>query len=159
MSRQDKLIKKKNLYGKVNGNQKNDVDAWAGSVMTVEAASSGVRIDAKHFPDKTFRKYVKGFDKNKNGTLSRAERSKAEIIVLSSMGIKNRKGVEYFTNLTELDCAYNQLEKLDVSKCRNLELLNCSGNQLSRLDVSNCSNLDDLDCDENVQVIGYDYED
>lgn len=110
----------------------------AGSVMTVEAASSSVKIDAKHFPDKTFRNYVKGFDKNKNGALSKAERSKVKTIVLSSMAIKDLKGIEYFTNLTELSCRYNQLKKLDVS---------------------NCSNLHNLDCGENVQVIGYGYED
>ena len=51
--------------------------------------------------------------------------------------------------LCTLDCPHNQLETLDISKCRELEYLDCYHNQLSILDVSSCKKLKDLDCSLN----------
>src|SRR3989337_1669698 len=36
-------------------------------------------------------------------------------------------------NLTELDCSYNQLENLDLSKTNTLKKLDCNSNQLTNL--------------------------
>ena len=53
------------------------------------------------------------------------------------------------TALTSLNCTGNQLAYLDISGCTALSELNCAGNQLASLDLSNCTNLTRLDCDEN----------
>ena len=63
--------------------------------------------------------------------------------------ISDLSGIEHFTNLTALNCSYNQLSSLDISNNTNLTELNCSGNQLSSLDVSNNTNLTYLSCSYN----------
>ena len=66
------------------------------------------------------------------------------------------------TQLTELDCSFNELTTLDVSNNTQLDKLYCSGNKLTSLDVSNntqlttlfCTrnNLNSLDLSENTQL-------
>lgn len=79
-------------------------------------------------------------------------------------------GIEYFTALTHLDCSYNQLATLnitkntaltdlschynrltalDVTKNIVLTLLNCSHNQLATLDVTKNTALINLECPNN----------
>jgi len=63
--------------------------------------------------------------------------------------IKSLQGIEYFTNLEVLDCSFNQLTNLDVSKNVNLAKLYCSNSQLTSLDISKNVNLTTLYCSEN----------
>ena len=58
-------------------------------------------------------------------------------------------------NLTEINCASNQLTGLDVSQNINLTKLNCASNQLTGLDVSQNVNLTNLNCASN-QLTGLD---
>ncbi len=53
------------------------------------------------------------------------------------------------TELTELDCAVNQLAELDLSKNTALGALYCERNQLISLDVSKNTKLTDLSCSGN----------
>ena len=52
-------------------------------------------------------------------------------------------------DVTELNCLWNQLTSLDVSKNTALEILFCSDNQLTSLDVSKNTALTSLSCSEN----------
>ncbi|CAG8466579.1 46056_t:CDS:10, partial [Gigaspora margarita] len=52
-------------------------------------------------------------------------------------------------NLIEVDCSYNQLEKLDVKSCSKLENLICSSNRLTVLNLKELTNLKKLDCFNN----------
>ena len=104
---------------------------------------------------KTTNSSVKGF----NGTID-----------ITSKGIVNLSGIEYFTSIKQLSCSSNSLATLDVSKnialtslmCSNnlltgldvtkntaLSLLACYSNQLTTLDVSKNTALTFLDCDNN----------
>ena len=58
-------------------------------------------------------------------------------------------------DVTELNCLWNQLTSLDVSKNTALEILFCSDNQLTSLDVSKNTALTELDCTYN-QLTGLD---
>ena len=68
------------------------------------------------------------------------------------------------TQLTELNCSYNELSNLDVSNNTQLDELYCSGNKLTRLDLSNntqlktlwcvSNNLNSLDLSKNTQLNG-----
>ena len=58
-------------------------------------------------------------------------------------------GIECFANLTCLDCSYNQLTSLDISKNVKLTRVDCGSNQLQFLNVSKNTNLDFLWCDIN----------
>ncbi|MGL5787199.1 MAG: leucine-rich repeat domain-containing protein, partial [Bacteroidales bacterium] len=63
--------------------------------------------------------------------------------------IKSLKGIEYFVNLTSLDCYNNQLTSLEVSNLTNLTSLFCRSNQLSSLKLTNLTELLALYCENN----------
>lgn len=58
-------------------------------------------------------------------------------------------GIELFTGLVYLDCRWNLLTSLDVSKNSDLQSLDCTNNQLTSLDVSKNSALTSLHCSAN----------
>ena len=62
-----------------------------------------------------------------------------------SKTISSLKGIEYFTELLELDCDNNQLTSLDVSKNAKLVKLICSKNGLTSLNTSHNPLLKKLD--------------
>ena len=59
------------------------------------------------------------------------------------------QGIEYFESLTGLDCSYNQLTSLDLSRNTALTELRCDYNQLPSLDVSRNTALTALYCNNN----------
>src|SRR3954454_13579762 len=54
-----------------------------------------------------------------------------------------------YKKLINLNCSYNNLTSIDVSKNVNLTELKCSENNLTSLDVSKNVNLTELKCSEN----------
>ncbi len=107
-------------------------------------------INASNFPDENFRKYVSDhFDTDHDGILSDSERKSVTEIDCRESSISDLKGIEYFSELNYLDCAYNQLTCLDVSRNTQLTGLWCSDNQLTSLDVSRNTQLTDLLCYDN----------
>ena len=64
----------------------------------------------------------------------------------SNTGIFDLTGIEDFTNLTELDCSYNQLTELNISQNTQLLYLICYNNQLTELNVSQNTQLLYLAC-------------
>ena len=114
------------------------------------AAAGDVAINETNFPDANFRSYVsENLDSNGDGVLSPAEISDVTEIWCYECGISSLKGIEFFTALKSLDCYYNQLTALDVSKNTALVYLYCSGNQLTSLDVSKNTALVGLGCYDN----------
>jgi hypothetical protein len=100
--------------------------------------------------DITFRNFCyENFDTDKDGKVSMTEADAVSQIKVFALGIESLTGIEYFTNLTALNCNFNKLSSLDVSKCTNLTELNCSSNELVSLNVSNCTHLNVLDCHSN----------
>ena len=107
----------------------------------------GVAIDEQNFPDENFRDYVsQNFDNNSNQFLSDKEILAVTKIDVSGKGITSMKGLEYFTELTELYCQINNLTELGVSNCTKLITLSCSDNGLTALDVSKSTELTLLSC-------------
>jgi len=138
--------------------------AWAGAGHKVVQADqndalgkSDIRIDETNFPDKNFREYVlTAIDENHNRILDKMEIEETHIIFVYTTEIESLKGIEFFSNLAELDCMgvgmaeigdrFGTLTDLDVSKNENLITLNCYGNRLTKLDVSQNLKLEWLDC-------------
>ena len=112
-----------------------------------------IPIDETTFPDPAFRDYVLlSADTDSSGSLSAEEISAVKKIdVHSDSGgyIQSLQGVEYFTELTELNCGNNMLESLDLSGLTALTLLDCSENLLSSLDMSSNTALEILYCRRN----------
>ena len=110
----------------------------------------GVAIDAANFPGETFRTYVQeNFDTTTDGFLSKDELEQVTQINVSSKGITDLTGVEYFTALNELSCYDNSLTELDVRQNTALQTLEVSLNNLSELDVRQNTALQTLDVSYN----------
>ena len=108
------------------------------------------------FPDATFRSYIRQFiDINPHdGYLSPGEMAAVERINCSGttdqhIPIQTLKGIEYFGNLKELYCVYNELPALDVSQNANLEILYCQNNSLTALNLLSNSKLRVLSASNN----------
>ena len=127
--------------GTQNQSTSNDgsLDKTLSGNTTSDASPIAVEINETNFPDRTFRKYIKGqFDIDNNGSLSEQEIQQAKMIQCTDMGIETLKGVEYFTELQGLYCTNNKLKNLDISKNTKLQYLECSKNSIKELDISNC---------------------
>ena len=112
--------------------------------------TGGIPIDPAHFPDDNFIAYVElGCDKDHDGTLSQDELNRVTELYVDHANIKDLTGIELFPNLDKLDCKYNNLTRLDVSKNTKLTKLYCESNQLTGLDLSKNTALTVLYCESN----------
>ena len=92
-----------------------------------------VQIDEAHFPDEAFRTYVaENLDSSANGYLDGGEAG-IKALDVSGLGIRDLRGIGYFSELESLDCSDNALTSLDLSGNPALQDLNAEGN---RLDVT-----------------------
>ena len=109
--------------------------------------------DNVNIPDANFKAYLVGDSAiNTNGDKEIQVREASafnDTIRCISMNISNLKGLEAFTALNYLNCSYNQLKSLDLSKNTTLTNLNCIDNQLTSLDVSKNTALTSLSCSDN----------
>ena len=116
-------------------------------------AAADVSINSGTFPDPQFLNYVETFDGDNDGMLSAEEIARVSSIDVKSKNIQDLKGIKYFTELKNLDCARNQLTALDVSENKKLEHLDCTGNRLTSLDVSENTALMKLYCIHNKLTV------
>ncbi|MEL0456404.1 T9SS type A sorting domain-containing protein [Flavobacteriaceae bacterium SZ-1-7] len=65
---------------------------------------------------------------------------------LYNKGISDLTGIEGFINLLNLNCSFNNLEVLDLSKNSALKVLSCAFNQLKGIDLSDNNRLTSIDC-------------
>ena len=113
-------------------------------------------INSTNFPDSVFRDYVSRYDTDSDGALSYSEIAQVSEMNLSGLGIANFKGIEFFTELTYLNCCYNPLVNLDLTHnsklneficygCSiNVGNINCSGFTIDGLDINKVSNLQEM---------------
>ncbi len=122
-------------------------NSWGSRAATLTMYN--IPINEKTFPDSIFRSEMqKYYDNNKDGKLGEAELAITNLDV-SGFGIKNLKGVEFFTSLKELYCYDCLITSLDLSVNPELELVFCWNNGLKTLNVSNNKKLKILSCDYN----------
>lgn len=106
--------------------------AWAADDPNAEAG--GIDLTDEYFPDEIFRLHIwTKIDKNMDGVLSNAERNAVIGLDLNNIFISDLTGVEYFPNLSTINCSGNLLKKLDLSANSKLTIVNCSNNQLTEL--------------------------
>ena len=101
-------------------------------------------INPMNFPDDEFRRCLLS-----KGIFSEEDVKKTKKLWVNNENITSIKGIEYFTALEELDCSYNQLTSINVSKNTALTYIDCSNNQLTSLDLSGNSSLKTLDVKHN----------
>ena len=93
-----------------------------------------------NIPDVNFKSYLIGNTSiNTNGD-TEIQLSEANLfngaIYCNNMNISDLTGIEYFINLTDLSCSYNQLVSLDITQNYLLENLFCENNNLTYIDLS-----------------------
>ena len=109
------------------------------------------------FEDSLFKDYcVRYYDANRDGEISVLDEAKGVTTILvqsntfyAYRGITSLRGIEYFCNLTNLDCSGQPLTSLDVSKNTALKKLYCQSDRLTSLDLSNNVDLEELVCSQN----------
>lgn len=133
-----------------------------------QSVKADVEINATTFPDDNFRAWVLAKVAGaSDGTLTDAEIAKVKSIYCYTQSIADLTGIQYFTELTTLNCSSNNLTSLDVSALTKLTTLTCSFNQLTSLSTPNSlvtlhchrnklnslvltsTNLEDLRCNNN----------
>ena len=113
-----------------------------------------IAINETNFPDPNFRDYMaRNWDQNNDKYFSPSEIAAVKGITCDNLWegqpIKSLKGIEYFTEIWELTCVYNDLTEIDLSHNTKLEYLNCDHNKLEKLDVSGLPLLETFYCDSN----------
>lgn len=103
-----------------------------------------------NIPDANFKKaLVENTEINTDGddeiSESEANTFTGEINIREK-GISDLAGIEYFVNLTILNCDFNEITSIDVSQNIALTYLDIGSNLLTTIDVSNNIALIDLDC-------------
>nr|WP_315195599.1 T9SS type B sorting domain-containing protein [uncultured Flavobacterium sp.] len=71
---------------------------------------------------------------------------------ISSRSITNLTGIQDFLSLKDLDCSFNRLTNLDITKNTSLTKFYCKENQLINLDISKNTALTYLNCYDNKLI-------
>ena len=118
------------------------------SIQHIGKAVGDVTIDATNFPDSTFRNYIStNFDTNNNGILSSDEIANIiRIDVNGNQNITSVQGIEFFSNLTYLDCANTGIKSLNVRNNPALIYLYCFNIGITSIDVTNNTALKEFWC-------------
>ena len=120
--------------------------------LTATTAWADITIDATHFPDEGFRKWLKEQPFGEDGVITTDEFKETKSMTIwageADYTIKNVKGLEYFTNLTSLDVTYT-VDSVDVSELTLLKSLIVSlwGNSaMTSIDLSQNPLLEEFIC-------------
>jgi Leucine-rich repeat (LRR) protein len=88
-------------------------------------------------------------DTNSDGEIQLTEALNVYTLDVSNSNIDNTDGLEYFTNLTFLNCSYNHIVGLNISNLSNLQHLDARNNQLTALNFTGASNIKKIYCNNN----------
>lgn len=103
-----------------------------------------------NIPDTIFKSYVLSkCDTNNDGNVQINEAVLIDSLTIESMGISDLTGMEYFSNLTWIQCGGNNISTMNTSNNPNLKFIHCNGNQINSIDVSNNPLLFYLECRDN----------
>ncbi len=120
---------------------------------------TGININEENFPDENFRKWLLSQSYGKDAVITDAEMAGITKINARACKIQDLTGIEFFTELTELDVCNtidtpeenrNKITSIDLSLNAKLRKLWCGYNQITSLDLSDCPDLRDLDCCNNL---------
>ena len=113
-------------------------------------AGRNIPIDEDHFWDEEFRNYIsEECDQDKNGFLNEKELNDTKSIYLVGTNVYSLAGIEYFTELEDLDVSFVTLREIDITNNKKLKSLTCYDAKLTSLDLSKNTELEFLDCADN----------
>ncbi len=88
-------------------------------------------------------------DLNNDGEIDIEEALAINRILFFDLGIASLEGIEYFTNLIDLNVDNNNLTSLNLSNLLQLSYLSCNNNQISKIKLANLKNVWDVECNNN----------
>lgn len=123
-------------------------ESIAQTFCITQDADASALAETISFVDPAFEKIaVTLCDLDGDGKVSRAEALNLETLDITSKGITDLTGIEWFTNLRVLNCSENSsLKTLDISSNTALEELNCRSCKITNLDISKNVALKILTC-------------
>ncbi len=108
-------------------------------------------LNEKNFPDTNFRSIISILTGVEEGRLLDASAlDNVTEIIADGKGIKNTKGLEYFTKLEKLNLRNNKLSSIDIKRNWYLKELDLSGNQLTSIDLIDHGKLITLNLSHNA---------
>ena len=109
------------------------------TLLVVAFATLSSTAQIINFPDANFKAALiaQGYDINLDNEIDETEALNIQYLFIENLNISSLQGIEYFSNLEDLDVSNNLLTYLDVSMLSNLTNLSCSHNQLTTIDLSN----------------------
>ncbi len=121
-------------------------------IPTEPTPAGDIVVDETNFPDPIFLDVIRYLlsDYVSDGILTQNEIANIVSLDISSFEITDLTGIQYFTDLTVLNCSDNLLTSLDVSGLANLTDLTCSDNDLISLDMSGLTQLTHVECSYNA---------
>ena len=115
-------------------------------------AAGNVAINPTNFPDAKFREFVKQYDTSKDGVLSSGEISQVTEMNCQGEDISSLKGIEFFTSLKTLNCTFNYLTGVDLSKNTALEQLDIGYHEEKIIDWKETNKIASLDLSKNTKL-------
>ena len=121
--------------------------------------AEGVDINEDNFPDVNFRNWLLDQPYGDDAVITDEEMAGITRITARGLGISDLTGIEYFTQLTDLDISnnpetmsegdWNRIAELDLASNTNLRKLWCDYNQLHFLNLNGNTELQELSCSNN----------
>ena len=121
---------------------------------------TGVNINEENFPDAKFRAWLLSQSYGKDAVITDAEMKGITKIMARGCGIKNLTGIQFFTELTELDVSnlegthpkeqWNSISTIDLSGNTKLRVLWADNNKIASINLSSCSDLRNLGINNNL---------
>ncbi len=131
--------------------------AYQRYTLSTFAIESTVGINSTNFPDAVFRSFVsQNYDLDGDGYLTETERKSVRQMIVnrssdSTLGsISSLKGIEYFTELSDLECTGHELTSLDFSYNTTIKRIICSYNKLTSLNLNGATAITTLNCANNA---------
>ena len=110
------------------------------------AFQMGLAVNSTNVPNANFRNFILSQSYGSDGYLTAKEIQNVTTLTVSGKSISSLTGIEYFTELTSLNCSNNSLTSLDLSNNTKLLTLHCFNNQLTTLDLSENKSLKNVYC-------------
>ena len=141
----------KEWQGDVSGNS-NPGNVLIDSDKNITAVFEFNDLDKTYVPDDNFERALieLGYDDVLDDYVLTSSINSIDTLDVFQRNISDLTGIEDFIALEFLQCAFNQLGTLDLSRNNNLISLYCSNNQLAELNVRGCDKLEVIYSSNNI---------
>ena len=112
------------------------------ALVTPLAALADVAINSTNFPDANFRAFLES--EYPSHTITTSQLNSRTELLMESKNIADLTGIQYFTQLTKLDCWSNKITSVNLSANTKLKYLNLGYNKLTSINVSAHTDLEEL---------------